>query len=433
MTLRILCTLAAAAFIAGASAAAEYRVAPDGDDSGPGSAEAPWATLQHAVDTAEAGDTITVADGEYRGFRITRSGLPGKPVTLRAENRQKAVVRGVGEKCARDAVIEINAFDDSSDRVGYWVLEGLDVDGAGSRNCIRPSVTTHTTVKDCRLRDSEWVCIMSGHSDYMVLEGNLAFGSKNSHGIYMANSADNGVLRANRSHSNGKAGIHMNGDLSCGGDGVMTGWLVEENVCWNNGLVAGGGAINCDGVSDSVFRNNLLYGNHRTGMTFYAIDASEGSSRNLIANNTVVMADDAFAVVIMPLAKNAPSPAGNRFYNNILIAPHPAKPAFVVGDPKAAGFESDYNVISGIFQIGDEEVVIGLDEWRKFGHDAHSIVASPEDLFAAPGEGDYHLKGASPAIDAGTALTDLGKDIEGKPRPQGPAYDIGCYEAPEGD
>ena len=53
-----------------------------------------------------------------------------------------------------------------------------------------------------------------------------------------------------------------------------------------------GRAINCDGVQDSVFVNNLLYGNHASGISLYRIDG--GSSRRTTAsiNNTIVMAAD---------------------------------------------------------------------------------------------------------------------------------------------
>ena len=43
----------------------------------------------------------------------------------------------------------------------------------------------------------------------------------------------------------------MNGDESQGGDGMISGALVERNVIYGNG-VGGGSGINMDGVTDSV-------------------------------------------------------------------------------------------------------------------------------------------------------------------------------------
>ena len=42
-----------------------YFVSPDGSDDGPGSTEHPWATINHAAERAEAGDTVLVRGGRY--------------------------------------------------------------------------------------------------------------------------------------------------------------------------------------------------------------------------------------------------------------------------------------------------------------------------------------------------------------------------------
>lgn len=56
------------------------------------------------------------------------------------------------------------------------------------------------------------------------------------------------------------------------------------------------------------------------------------------------------------------------------------------------------------------------------------MLATVEDLFADPVADDYHLKPGSPALDAGETLDDVPADLEGTPRPVGPAFDIGAYE-----
>ena len=42
-----------------------FFVAPDGDDAGPGTFEAPWATVNHAAKVLSAGQTVYVREGVY--------------------------------------------------------------------------------------------------------------------------------------------------------------------------------------------------------------------------------------------------------------------------------------------------------------------------------------------------------------------------------
>jgi hypothetical protein len=58
----------------------------------------------------------------------------------------------------------------------------------------------------------------------------------------------------------------------------------------------------------------------------------------------------------------------------------------------------------------------------------HSIVATPAQVFLDPAANDYHLRADAPARDAGVTLADVTEDLEGTPRPGGPASDIGAFE-----
>ena len=68
---------------AGSARAAEYYIAPAGDDSATGTMDAPFATLQKAVGVAAAGDTVWIRGGTYKittpatsaaGVNFTKSG-----------------------------------------------------------------------------------------------------------------------------------------------------------------------------------------------------------------------------------------------------------------------------------------------------------------------------------------------------------------------
>jgi len=59
--------------------------------------------------------------------------------------------------------------------------------------------------------------------------------SQAEHGIYVGNSGDRPVIRRNVVWGNNANGIHMNGDLSQGGDGIISGAIVEGNIIHDNG------------------------------------------------------------------------------------------------------------------------------------------------------------------------------------------------------
>jgi hypothetical protein len=80
---------------------------------------------------------------------------------------------------------------------------------------------------------------------------------------------------------------------------------------------------------------------------------------------------------------------------------------------------------------GGTSVTSTLAQWKALGFDAHSFVSTASALFVDPATKNYQLKTGSPAIDAGVNLSpDVVADINGFPRPQRTAYDIGCYEMP---
>jgi parallel beta helix pectate lyase-like protein/List-Bact-rpt repeat protein len=399
--------------LAGAAPLRTFYVDPAGNDSAAGSSAAPWRTLQKAADTVRAGDLVIVRAGHYAGLYLTTSGTATDPITFRGE--PGAIVDSQNPR-TQDGI--------NLEGASYVVVESFTVTGvprAGIRSVVNHHVTIRNNTGDLNGR---WG-ILTGFSDDLLIENNVMSRSQAEHGIYVSNSGDRPVIRRNHVWGNNANGIHMNGDLSQGGDGVISGAVVEDNIIHDNG-VAGGSGINGDGVQSSIIRNNLLYNNHASGISLYQIDAGQPARNNQILNNTIVMASDArWAINI----QNAST--GNVVRNNILFNQHPFRGSIAISADSLPGFVSDTNVIMDRFSMDGGDTRVTLAAWRSAsGQDAHSILATPATLFASFTGNDYHLSATSPARDAGGSVANVTDDLEGAPRPQGSAFDIGAYEFP---
>jgi parallel beta-helix repeat protein len=82
--------------IFGRLAASEWYVAPNGDDAQVGSLDAPYRTLQKAVNDAEAGDTVFLRAGEYREEVVMRAkrGTEVAPIVIAAFSDERPVLKG---------------------------------------------------------------------------------------------------------------------------------------------------------------------------------------------------------------------------------------------------------------------------------------------------------------------------------------------------
>lgn len=391
--------------------AATYYVAPGGLDTNPGSSTQPWATLQRAADVVNAGDTVRVRAGSYRGFYVDRSGTSVAPISFVAD---------AGVAITADNPVTPDGIN--VEGAAYVVIDGFTVNNR-TRAGIRTALSDFVTIRNCRGGYNGRWGILTGFADDLLIEDNEMHHSIAEHGIYVSNSGDRPVIRRNVSYANYAIGIHMNGDASLGGDGVISGALVEDNIIYGNGA-GGGSGINMDGVSDSVVRNNLIYDHHSSGISMYRIDGGTGSRNNLVVNNTIIVASDGrWAINI------SNGSTGNRIFNNILFSHHSFRGAITIDATSRTGFSSDYNSVMDRFSIDGGSTRIGLASWRALGYDAHSFIAAPQDHFVAIGS-DYRLRSDSPAVDTGTATAAPPLDLDGVSRPQGLAVDIGAYERP---
>ncbi len=383
-----------------------------GNDTSNGSSATPWLTLQKAADSVAAGDTVVVRAGTYAGFDLRTSGTAATPIQFLAESGVQII--SPNNRTNRDGI--------NVEEANYIVIDGFEVNNM-PRAGIRSAVNHHVTIRNNRADGNGSWGIFTGFSDDLLIENNRCSNSIAEHGIYVSNSGDRPVIRNNVCYSNYGNGIHMNGDFFAGGDGIISNALVENNTIYDNGR-RGGSGINCDGVQNSRIQNNLLYGNHASGISLYKIDGAAGSSGNVVVNNTVVQASDGrWALNVRDASVN------NTVLNNIFYNNHPFRGSIAVSEDSLPGLVSDYNVLMNRMSRDGDETIISLSQWQTAGgHDLHSVLSTPVQLFVDAVMNDYRLSPNSPALNIGTLLLAPNYDRTGQPRPSGTGIDIGAFE-----
>ncbi|MCA9168115.1 MAG: right-handed parallel beta-helix repeat-containing protein [Planctomycetales bacterium] len=388
----------------------DWFVATDGNNSSAGSSTAPWATLQYAADRVHAGDTVHVAAGEYVGFHLTRDGMATARIVF---SGGRGVVINQPNTRTADG-INLEGAD-------FITIDGFEVVGM-PRAGIRSVANSDAQIFNNDAHDNGRWGIFSGFSENIHIENNRTFGSQLEHGIYVSNSSDSPIIRGNIIANNYGNGIHMNGDVSQGGDGVISQALIENNVIYENGR-GGGSGINLDGVQNSTVQNNLLYNNHASGISLYRIDGGAGSSGNIIQFNTVYQASDARWALNIQDASTS-----NTIHHNVLLTAHSFRGSIDVSLDSRAGLSSDYNVVADRFTLDAGDTRLTLAAWRAAtGQDAHSRVGSAHQVFADLQSSDFRLIATSAAADIGPTSTLASIDLLGLRRAPGQLLDAGAY------
>ncbi|MHB1744299.1 MAG: Ig-like domain repeat protein [Acidobacteriaceae bacterium] len=108
------------------SFATTYYVATTGSDSANGtSLAAPFATIAHAIDVVNPGDTILVTGGTYTGGKVvTRNGSASAWITLQNYNGEKVVWNAL----STDSEVMYFYGDGNFDPM-YWIVNGLTMVG----------------------------------------------------------------------------------------------------------------------------------------------------------------------------------------------------------------------------------------------------------------------------------------------------------------
>ncbi len=426
-----------------------YFVAPGGDDAGTGDADAPWATLEHAVATVEPGDVVCVRAGTYgRGAELDLfvSGTSEAPIELVAIEPGVVVSGGInvrpGTHHLRLQGLQIEApgqwgvalWGDNGDvvlsdlritggEVGVRLTVG-DPAGAAVLGPISGVVIERTTVRDTEIAG---VACAPGPCTELVLSDVEVVGSG---GVGIEIAGAGVVIEGSRIADSGGDGVVVRHRLQeVAGDPLEprldqraatgTTRVLDSHIVRSRGvgvrLVGGGAVVNCEIVDSGLS----------------AVVASEGPAR--LVNSTLAACLQCRSLVEVVGGSSGASTSA-QVLNTILFNDSPTMSGRLVTVSDGAELELAGSLLYNPF--GESQVVCvgraggescvdaaGLDRLVT-GEQRGARWAEPR--FFAADLGDFHLTATSPAVDGGISDVAPSMDIEGQPRDV--ASDIGAYE-----
>lgn len=348
-------------------------IAPDGDDTDPGTEAQPFRTVQYGVDALAGGDVLCLRAGTYtEGIHDIPSGTDGNPTIIMAYPRETAILNG-----------EYSGYVVYISGRHHITFDGLILDGgiADEKALSMMANTSYITVRNCEIRntlDGGGIFTAGHYNEFIDLEIHHNGQSGRGHGIYVE--GDYNLIEGCHIHHNAGYGVHVyNGSSTYDADyNVIRKNVVHENGQGTYTHAAGIGI--CSGV-DNLAYNNIVWG-EPIGEGFIVSYGATGSS---IYNNTI-FGNSWQGLYVKDTAYNT------AVRNNIFYA----------------------NLRGPIRDLGNSTML------------SHNLDVNP--LFVDEAAHDFHLQPTSPAIDAGTTLSQVPDDLDGVSRPRGAGYDIGAYE-----
>jgi len=421
-----------------------YHVqASGGSDSNPGSPDKPWLTLQHAAAKVKAGDTVTVAPGDYpEAVVILASGTETEPITFRAEPARKA---------------KAQSFDIQGD---YITIEGFDISNAVKKDRAGFGIScgqTHlkTARTGCKvinnfIHDLEGTAIFSGEKALVKdnLMKNVTRGVFANSGTLVENNEVDTLVPILEEKNGQQLPKKTQYTFFCGNDITFRGnylhnapeeylikgmgvcffaswdaWifgpshriLIENNRCFNATHASEPGAEVLKESSQITYRNNLF-----VNTVFVGILCKQWSHIT-VENNTFINCG------AYPIWFQKKSEAENSIVRNNLIAyidRGRTVEKYGWKKPEDGIAAPTYRDPTATLKICENNMMWGC---KSRNYSTTDIVAEPR--FVDPDNGDFRLKPGSPGIDAGATIDTIKTDLEGTPRPQGQAYDVGAYES----
>jgi hypothetical protein len=332
-----------------------YYVATSGNDGNSGSSGSPWKTVQHAADTAKAGDTVLVHGGVFNEHvSFTKSGSSsGGYITFASAPGELATLDGTGLDIPQN-MWGLATFTNAS----YVVLEGFEirnyttnsiknvpigifVTGAGSsvqlvNNSVHDITTTAKTTPKACASDAFGITVYGTQApaaiDGLAVSGNEIFNLHTgcSETLSLDGNVTNWAMVNNRVHDDDNIAIGAIGFEKVSKDpvydqarqGVIRGNTVYNITSFGNpdyGKQYAADGIYIDGGTNITIEQNLI---HNVDLGIELASEHKGRTSSLIvARNNVIYNGNSAGISIGGYAKNKGGTdhcqvVGNTLYNN---------------------------------------------------------------------------------------------------------------------
>jgi hypothetical protein len=440
-----------------------YFVAVNGSNFRKGTFESPWKSIAYAKDSMSAGDVTYIRDGvaqtseddysAYLSMDRSGSGNSGKPDAPKALVAYPGARVTIGKPHGLEFGIRtpnIRARED------WWVFSQLHIIGRQAIDMGGIGWKIVGNEIECPGGDGQVGCVETSQASHIRFYGNEVHNagagpaaSKYYHAVYFSTDSNHIDVGWNHIHDN----------LTCRAIQFHSSPLCRPGC--------GGSDETGHNQFDLHVHDNLIHGDSCNGINFATVDPSKGpveAYNNVIYHVGVADPKEqggAFSCIYVAGITNHGSEGKGavEVFNNTLYDcganrsrnADGSHGAFSVGGGPELTMHLRNNIV---FQLPDEIYIDGRKEritgennlWFGAGNGPQqtqgNIEADPQ--FVDVGKFDFHLRDASPARDAGTAVlpnnpfmgrngratdTVRATDKDGVPRPQGKAFDLGAYEA----
>ena len=426
-----LCTLGAPL----STPAATWYVSPTGSDQNPGAAEAPFRTVQHAVNVLQPGDVLIIRPGIYReAIVIERGGSPDLPIQIVAE---PGAILLSPEPAASLSAIDVRGS------AGHLVLDGIEATGGYHETLFLRPGSHDVAVRACSVHGNRSGLWVAGAERVRVED--CIFAQNSAQGVR--------VFQQSRAITFLRTQAVGNDDgLGCSGD--ADGFSVSSDSEWvlfEDCIARSNGEDGFDLQAATTVRRSVSTDNGCAGFKFFRGGIAENvlSARNRlgISSTTTTVPPHGLAIESSTIADNSDqqvlvrnaATSGPtyllRVHNSILSGP--GKALEVQGN---VALDESFNLFFRPDTTDPLIVLPGTDAPRTFSGQAinaglyRAATGLGRGTFAMEprfdsSASDYRLSSASPAIDLADPATSGGVDLWRRARPLGLRNDLGATES----